>query len=366
MLKNYFYAKQHLRCLIQDYVISPLITVDTLLNCSENVTFIAVLQGTADKTVNLNPLFVKDDSGDWIRTNETVQHVIVTKDYLDYLRREFNFQITSISSVFFYKRCPTFNAIFQHLITLRADPQISPCRKQLLKKIINYSTGYFGFNQNKSGATCHKIVSKITKHYDITRHALTMLPSIDQHDYYIKTTYKMASPCIKKCPSPLPLYCFIVEYGKMKMSQFLTFLDYFLDSKKYRHLYSNTDNLIIALSTSTVQQAVKPHLQDWFEIEKTCIFSDSEPGHLEQEFYFEKESNWKFVSPVMQNYSILAENTQGLHKSSVFSKLCSATSYQYSLQLLKNESVTFSQPRRMSKIANTQVHDQTFIVKLKE
>lgn len=365
-LKQYFYTQPHLASLITNYPTNLTITIEDVLNCNENLTFIAVLQGLADPTLNLKPLFLREDNGDWMRTDEASKDVIMTKDYLTYLRREFNFQIKSIFTIFFYKKCLTFNSVFQNLIDLRAHPQISSCRKQLLKKIINYSTGFFGFNQNKGGHSSHRIVSKINNGYDITRHALTILESIENNNYYIKTTFKRPTLHPKTCVSPLPIYCFIVEYGKMRMSQFLTFFDYFMVPASYRHLYSNTDNLIIALSTDTIEEAVKPHLQDWFGIEKSFIFSDKEPGHLEQEFYFGKELEWKFVSPVMQNYSIITKDSIGLHKSSVFSKICSLRSYQYSLELLKRQSVTFSQPRRTQKIVNTDTHEQTFVIKLKQ
>ena len=366
MLKHHFYTKPHLARLIQDYMIKTNISIDDVLDCNPNLTFIAVLQGSADKTLNLKPLFFKEEEGGWSRLDETTHDIIMTKDYLDYLRKEFNFQVSSISSVFFYKKCTTFNSIFKNLVTQRADANISLCRKQLLKKIINYSTGFFGFNQNKPGQSTHKIVSKFSRRYDIFRHAVTILDKVENKNYYIKTTYRRPSQRTKTCLSPLPIYCFIVEYGKMKMSQILTFFDYFLDPESYRHLYTNTDNLILALSTETIDQAVKPHLQDWYEIEKSFIFSDTEPGYLKQEFYFGKETQWKFVSPLMQNYSILTCDSPGLHKSSVFKHVSTQESYNYSLQLLNRQTVTFSEPRRTHKVVNTNTHQQTFVIKCKE
>ena len=366
MLKHYFYAKPHLAHLIQDYMTKTTITIEDILDCNQNLTYIAVLQGSADKTLNLKPLFSKKEEGDWIRQDETTDNIIVTKDYLDYLRREFNFQISSVASVFFYKKCNTFNQIFQNLVTHRADPNISLCQKQLLKKIINYSTGFFGFNQNKPGQCNRKIVSKFSKYYDITRHSALFLGKLENKDYYIKTCYKRPSACQKKCLSPLPIYSSIVEYGKMKMAQILTFFDFFLIPESYCHLYSNTDNVILALSTKTIEDAVKPHLKDWFQIEKSLIFSNNEPGHLKQEFYFSKESEWKFVSPIMQNYSILTKDSTGLHKSSAFYHISTLESYNYSLLLLDKKCINVTQPRRTNKIVSTEIYEQNFVVKIKE
>ncbi len=306
-------------------------------------------------------IFIKD----WTRQNTTQKNIILTKDYLDYLVKEFNFQVTSISSVFFYKKCAVFNQIFQNLINERSNLNATFLHKQLLKKIINFSTGVFGYNQNKTGKCSYKIVSKLTRKYNITKHSFMCIGELENQDYYIKSCFKPNSINLKSCQSPLPLYCFIVEYGKMKMTQILTFFDHFLIPENYRHLYTNTDNIIFALSTKTIEESVKPHLKDWFEIEKTFIFSETEPGHLKQEFYFGKESEWKFVSPLMQNYSILTKDSTSLHKSSIFAHVSTLESYNYSLKLLENGSITISEPRRLNKILNTDMYSQTFVINLK-
>ena len=363
MLKQFFSLKPHLAALVDPYITKKSITIDNILHCNPNLTFIAILQGSADKSLNLKPIFYKEKENDWQRLDETEADIMVTKDTLNYLTREFNFQIKSISSIFFYKKSNTFNFIFQNLIQQRAAPDITACRKQLLKKVVNYSTGFFGFNQNKPGQSTHKIVSKLNKRYDIFRNKLTILDQIENKDYMVKTTYKIPSRALKPCLSPLPIYCFIVEYGKMKMSQILTFFDHFLDESSYRHLYSNVDNLIFALATDNIDQAVKPRFQDWYEIEKSFIFSDHEPGHLKQEFYFGKETKWKFVSPRMQSFSIIAENLPSIHKSSLFKHVSSLESYNYSLRLLNREPITLDQPRRVNKIVNTKMHQQTFVIK---
>lgn len=367
MMRQVFFQKPHLASLIQNYITKTTITIEDILNCNPNLTFIAILQGSADKKFNLKPLFSRKNDEDWMRQDETTNNIIVTRDVFDYLRQKFNFQVTSISSIFFYKKCYTFNQIFQRLVTQRADPNITICQKQLLKKIINYSTGFFGFNQNKTGQSTHKIISKITKYYDTTRHSLTFLGELDKKTYYVKTCYKKIPTLQQKpCLSPLPIYCFIVEYGKMRMSQILTFFDYFFTPDSYRHLYSNTDNIIFALSTETIEDAVKPCLQDFFQIEKNFIFSNDKPGHLKQEFSFSKDSKWKFVSPKMQYYSILIKESSGLHKSSAFNHISTLESYNYALQLLDGECINFTQPRRCHKIVNTEMHEQSFNMKLKD
>jgi hypothetical protein len=84
---------------------------------------------------------------------------------------------------------------------------------------------------------------------------------------------------------------------------------------------------------------------------------------LKQEFYFEKETKWKFVSPRMQSFSIIAENLPSIHKSSLFKHVSSLESYNYSLRLLNREPITLDQPRRVNKIVNTKMHQQTFVIK---
>jgi len=320
-MKHYFYAKPHLARLITNYFTEPEITIDHVLNCPQDLTFIAILNG----------------------------HV-------------------SIECIFFYKICPVLNNIFQNLVHQRTNVDITPNKKQLLKNIVNYSAGFFGFNQNKQSSQMHRIVTQATKHYDPTKHSFNVIGSVENDCYLIKTTYKYRDPLRTKqkaCQSAFPLYVSIVEFGKLRMSQILTFFDAYLMPCNYRHLYTNIDNVIIAISTPTIDAAVKPHLKNQYEIEKTKYLHPTLPGHLKIEFEFSQDKDWKFVSPMMQNHAIITNDINlTAQKNSHVRYVSSIQAYNYSCQLLDSISISIPQTRRVNKLINTNVQQQTFVLKL--
>ena len=368
-MKRHFYATPHLAPLISNYYTDPEISIDQILNCPNDVTFIAVLDGYAEKNADLKPLFLQNEKRKWDRHSDTPQSMLLTKDYCNFLIKNFNFQITSVQSIFFYKVCPLFNTIYQNLVHQRTDPYITANKKQLLKNIVNYSAGFFGFNQNKKMTQSHRIVSEVTTCFDMTKHSIQYLGDVQDTCYLIKTTcryFDSETTKQKACVSPLALYVTIVEFGKLRMAEILTFFDYYLLPENYRHLYSNIDNVIIALSTPTLESSVKPHLVQQFDIEKHKFLHPTLPGHLKVEFQFFQENEWKFISPMMQNHAIITkESTAGTHKNSSIRYASTQQAYNYSLKLLQRHQISVPQTRRVNKLLNTNVHKQTFVLNLK-
>ena len=367
-MKRYFYARPHLARLITNYFTEPEITIDHVLNCPQDLTFIAILNGHVQKNAELQPLFILNEKQRWDRASQTDKPILLTKDYYQFLAQHFDFQITSIECIFFYKICPVLNNIFQNLVHQRTNVDITPNKKQLLKNIVNYSAGFFGFNQNKQSSQMHRIVTQATKHYDPTKHSFNVIGSVENDCYLIKTTYKYRDPLRTKqkaCQSAFPLYVSIVEFGKLRMSQILTFFDAYLMPCNYRHLYTNIDNVIIAISTPTIDAAVKPHLKNQYEIEKAKYLHPTLPGHLKIEFEFSQDKDWKFVSPMMQNHAIITNDINlTAQKNSHVRYVSSIQAYNYSCKLLDSISISIPQTRRVNKLINTKVQQQTFVLKL--
>ena len=336
-----------------------------LLNSSVDSTFIADVHGFIP--CKSKALFIQKEKKIWSRESKTLfKSILLTKDYFEYLQKKFNFQITSINSVFFYKKCSLLNQIFKTIVADRMNPQITPGKKQLLKNIVNFSAGFFGFNQNKTSTVTNKIISKVPYRYmsgTVPKHFLHILGFIEDKEYFIKSTYKHIDISKKRnsCSSPLPLYVSIVEFGKLRMSQILSVLDYFIDSQNFRHLYSNIDNIIIALAHSTIEECIKPELKQDFLAIQPYFFTPNEPGHFKQEYCFTKDQLWKFVSPFMQNYALITKDIdQSVHKNSSLRYLSSQHSYDYSIKMLNNNPVSISQLRRVNKIVNMKVENQIF------
>ena len=64
---------------------------------------------------------------------------------------------------------------------------------------------------------------------------------------------------------PLQIGFFVYQYAKMKMLQFhYDFVDKYLSREDYQLCEMDTDSLYMALSTSTLEEAVKPNMRDEF------------------------------------------------------------------------------------------------------
>ena len=361
---QYFHNEPKLAPLVTGYINAYQIDIQDVLHCNDDLTYIADVHGYALSNPDLKPLFIQNEENQWNRHSKTTSSILLTKDYIDYLRKEYNFQITSIKSVLFYKKCNILNQIYQQLVSQRQDPNITPGKKQLLKNIVNYSAGFFGFNQNKPSTVTNKIVSDLSNTYNILNQEATFIGSVENTNYYLKSTTKLMDPSKKRksTMSPLPLYVAIVEYGKMRMSQMLCLLDHYIDPENYRHLYSNIDNIIIALAHPTLAESIKPELKQEFDNLKQKFFIPNEPGHFKEDFCFTQDQKWKFVSPRMQIYALLTNDmTNSVHKNSALNHLSSKESYDYSIKLLNEEQLHVKQIRRTNKMLNMDTHEQNFI-----
>ena len=158
------------------------------------------------------------------------------------------------------------------------------------------------------------------------------------------------------------MYVAIVEFGKFRQAQVLCHFDKFLQPENYRHLYSNVDNILFALSTPTLEDAVYPHLKQQYDDEKKMFFNSNEPGHLKEEFHFLQDEEWKFVTPMTHNYAIITKKLNtAVHKNSAINNLSSHESFETCLKLLKNQTVSVQQKRRVNKLINTEMQEQTFV-----
>jgi len=152
----------------------------------------------------------------------------------------------------------------------------------------------------------------------------------------------------------IPIFCCIVEFGKLRMSQILCLFQTFLSPLRYRHLYTNVDNVLIALSTPSLEAAVFPQQLEMFQKEKIDFFQFDTPGHLKEEFKIEAYQNWKFVSAAIMNYVIISDNIF-VQKNSSLNNMSVEQAYGASLALLNREKIVINQTRRVNKIANKDV-----------
>ena len=358
-LSNAFQTIPILNALIKNNVDKKLLTQNDVLSCSNDLMYIMIAEGFIPTQSPPHALLISKDKK-WTRQHSTGgQPMMFTKDYADWLMKTFNFQFTVIHQVFFFRKCTVLNSIFKDLTVLRMTPNLPPSTKQLIKMVINYTAGYFGLNQNGKTVAKYKIVSNITRRkFNIVNHKLDPIQGSFEHDFYVKTVYKPANNHHRMSFTGVPIFCCIVEFGKLRMSQILCLFETCLCPLSYRHLYTNVDNVVFVLSTSSLNEAVQPEKQTLFENEKPNFFLHNTPGHLKEEFKIESHQNWKFVTAAIMNYVIVADNFS-VQKNCALNGLSFTDAYNASLALLNNKKLVVSQNRRVNKIVNKDVQMMT-------
>jgi hypothetical protein len=191
---------------------------------------------------------------------------------------------------------------------------------------------------------------------------LHMESSVEGVDFYIKHTFKKSKQILNMPYSPIPIFVMIIEFGKLRMSQILCFFDKFLIASRYQHLYSNIDNVVFALSTDTIDEAVDPQYWLQYQKEKSNFFISTLPGHLKHEWIISKNEQWKFVSPKTMNYAVLAQDSnQSVFKNSAINGISPDESYHTALSMLHNKMIKINQTRRVNKLLNKDVKMTTFV-----
>lgn len=366
-LKQSFDNNVTLNQLVNGYPTSKIITKDDVLFSSNELTFIIVLSGYVPHLPNRNEplkaLVLRNKTSNWTRNTFTEKEpILLTKDYLQWLIKKFNFQVTKIHQVFFYKKCDILNTLFQELVNLRMSIDILPSTKQLLKNVINFACGYFGLNNQKLKPSKLKLVTKIGKRFDVTKQNLLIESSIENVDFYIKQNVQKTKSISKMPFSPVPIFVMIIEFGKLRMSQILCFFDKYFVPSQYQHLYSNIDNVVIALSTPTVDEAVNPLYFLQYQNEKQNMFQPTMPGHLKLEWVLFQNQRWKFISPKIMNYAVVASDSNySTHKNSAINNQTAEQAYATALDLFNKKTVKINQTRRVNKLLNKDVKITTFV-----
>ena len=365
-LKEYFSHSPILSNLVRDYPSRKTLSKDDVLLCTDSLTFLIVLEGfvplrvsaVANSATN-KPLLIKNkQTSNWERRHATTpgNPILMSRDFLSWLMKKYNFQVTRIHSVFFYKRCENLNLIFKELTELRVKANISPSEKQLVKNVINFTAGYFGLNEKKQkGGKIYKLMQGTGKSFNLLKHEAQFVGSWGENDFFIKITKKKINQTCKLSIAPLAIFVSIVEFGKMRLSQILCFFSQYLMAGKYRHLYSNIDNVLLVLSTRTLRDAVDPQLMEFFLAESNSFFAPNSTGHFKQELEIEPEQEWKFASAVIMNYVVTTLDPTRSVSKSLFTNYSNKNVFDYTCKMLNKQQIVVKQSQRVNKILNKNV-----------
>jgi hypothetical protein len=361
-LKSQFFSNPVLANIIKGYPTAKTLSKDDVLFSSSDQTFLIILQGFIPQSNSCNlPLMIKNDDQIWSRSSKTDQTpILLSKDYLCWLTTHFNFQVTKIHSVFFYKRCAVLNDIFSQLTLLRMDANVAGSVKQLVKNVINFSAGYFGLNQKKNAKKTCRLVSTLSGSNWLQKNVVQYLGTFLHTNYWIVSNFRKTKKPCNMSIAPIPIFVFIVEFGKKRLAEILCFFDKYLLPTKYRHLYSNVDNVLFALSTSSIDEAVNPQLKEKYHQDKQKFFDSSLAGHLKFELTFSPDQEWKFVSAMVMNYCIKTKDSDQTTYKCPYNNITGEQVFENSLLLLKKTKFEIVQERRVNKIANKDVKTITF------
>ena len=345
-----------LKELVAGYMSSQEITTSQVLNCSEKLTYIAVVEGLVPAGTS-KPIFFRTEVGNkkrWNRESATDETpIVITRDYLDYLTKEHLFQVTKIHSVYFYRKCEILGKIYKELLQARAEAK-SPGEILLIKNVVNFCTGFFGFNPEKrAGPASYRLLQgNPSKGFNGSLNFLKVAGKYKGTKYWLQERFRAPKGIVRRQCATLGIYIGIVEFGKMRMAQIFSYLEKYLRPTSFRHLYSNTDNLIAVIGTKYLPDSVPAHLRDEFLAKVNDFFLDL-PGHFKREWTVDQENEWKFASAIPMNWALITKDgKRNRNKNSAFNGVDSEKAFQLSIKMLKNVHADVPQERREDKMLN--------------
>jgi hypothetical protein len=324
------------------------------------VTFLAIVEGyaTTHQERDFGPVFVTDD-GDTPTVSKG--KMLLTSDYYLYLKRNFDFKVTSIEWVIFYSICQDLPRVFTSIVSLRKQVGQAPSRDAFLKSIVNYACGYFGLNSDKTAKSIARITSKLPARFNVFRDEVKPLESFGKDLFMLVQSYSTRKPAKNVCYTPLVLFIQIIEFGKMRLNTSVQWLQQHLRPTSMRILYSNVDNLILSLSEDTLVEA----LEDQSKLAKTTFLAGWQnlygkgPGLLKQEWCHKSDVMWQFVSPCRMFHVVLAADDSH-HKSTFFTGLPTSRAFQVAMAVLEKQSIQVVQEKKKAKLVGTDTHLVTY------
>jgi len=306
---------------------------------------------------------------------------LFTRDTLEYVIREHGFRLESISCCYFYRRCEVMPTVFRELVEERQRCGSNQKSKaKFIKSIVNLGTGMLGYNpHNKTKMSVPRIVSKMRSRRNVDARLFHVGQVKDEMFSVVQTVQrKIKIPVTerKSCNVALPLYISVVEYGKHRLLECLTFLFAHCRPGAVKLCYSQVDCAILALAGSTLEEAIDPTLMGKFAEQKPHFFTtDGEPGHLKEEWFIratDLPGGWKFASPYICCYALISADQgnsndsalpppmkklkmdfEGYAKASSFNSLTTKTHYDLACNALDRVTTVVEQERRTNKLLNT-------------
>lgn len=404
-LRTLFDTDEQLKKLVQPYKFlqrKKTISINELQHLDKDLTYLLLGQGhsnlfdSAKKTPTSSLQFSKRYGGSlftWIDeknqglANSTVFDTLFTRDSLEYYQKHHNFILTSASFILIYRKCTILPQVYSELLNMRVEAKKvdNILFVKTIKRIINYSCGYFGLNPNKAQKMSYKIYPAnrrrniLENNYNLSNTSFTW----DDQEYHMYTNRKQR---VKHKNNDfdckynhyvagkysLPIFASVIEYGKKRLHECLFYLHLLTRPTAIKFMYSNVDNLIFVLSEYELEDTFKttlqhPNKQNAVKIVKDSFLNQNEPGKLKYEWNLVKDianfdHQWVYASHMTCFYvagflettgdDTTLNNDGGHGKCSSLKNLSFQEMYRH-YQNMKQDGVSIvSQKRRINKMLN--------------
>jgi hypothetical protein len=246
-----------------------------------------------------------------------------------------------------------------------------------IKRLVNLSCGYFGVT---SGGKQFKftLTNKLPRNYHYSRHRIDVnytedLNGGEEHrgQYFL---LEMAHRLPKfQQKNALAMFVTVVETGKLRLVQIIQFIARHLSPQNWSLVYSNIDNLIIAIrGGASLDEAVLATAAEKSTVENYLaekpFYMVNHPGQaklgLAKLEWLCNIPNWQFITLITQHYALMtAHEEKDVHKSSGWSSLSNRQAFDAAYQIMFGKSpVVIPQMRRMHKLASMATAEMNIVV----
>jgi hypothetical protein len=228
------------------------------------------------------------------------------------------FVVTDLEAVLFFKAEPIFNQIYQEL-TERRRLSCDSNEKNWIKRLVNLSCGFFGFQSELAGESGggyrhYSIRCRIPRTYNVSSHRIDVqhgFAHLCNATYYVMAftsfpSRRRRAAAVFPANNALALFFAVVEMGKLRLVQALQFISRYVPPQNWSLLYSNVDNLIIVLEEArSLDEAVflvndYQGYAKYLEEKRHFVASidnggEVNPGQLKLEWICQS-SSWRFIT----------------------------------------------------------------------
>ena len=333
-----------------------------------NFTYIAWIEGAVpeDKRQGSTPLLlhprVNNPRGQELGRATGDSAALVTRDYLEYLQDKFDFRVSAVSAALFFGVDRRTNEVYGEVSALRCSTS-GPVEKNFLKKVLNLSLGFTALNSEKGPRPKYYFGTLPAQFGDTSKyHVLSDLGVTERGEYdpLFVVQHRRGAGSWRR-PSKLgylPFYATVIERGRMRLAEFIVFLQSYLPPHTFRLLFCNTDNLQFVCSAADWESLVSPERAEEFQREKSgLISSEKVPGLFKPEWHVLPP--FKYVTAAQQNWCVWSDHFLA-HKWSGLSRLTAGQPFDLSCKMLRDEPFCVEQLRRLDKVRSLACDTKTF------